>query len=96
MNPTNIKRSIVYNGHKTSVSLENEFWDGLREIARAQADPLTKLVQHIDQGRGGGNLSSAIRLFVFNHLRAQIAGTKVRLIEEVKFMDRASADDHAQ
>jgi predicted DNA-binding ribbon-helix-helix protein len=62
----------------------------------AQAAALTKLVQHIDQGRDGRNLSSAIRLFVFNHLRAQIAGTKVRLIEEVKFMDRGSADDHAQ
>ena len=66
------------------------------QAASAQAAPLTELVQHIEQGRDGRNLSSAIRVFVFNHLRAQIAGTKVRLIEEVKFMDRASADDHAQ
>lgn len=73
MNPTNIKRSIVNNGHKTSVSLESEFWDGLREIAPAQKTPLTKLVQHIDQRRDSGNLSSAIRVFVFNHMRAQIA-----------------------
>lgn len=93
---TNIKRSIVYNGHKTSVSLENEFWDGLREIARAQETPLTKLVQRIDQGRHGGNLSSAIRVFVFNHMRAQIAGTKARLIEEIEFMDRVSADRAGQ
>jgi predicted DNA-binding ribbon-helix-helix protein len=53
-------------------------------------------VQHIDHGRDGRNLSSAIRVFVFNHLRAQIAGTKIRLFEETESMDRASADDHAQ
>ena len=70
MNQTNLKRSIVLKGQKTSVSLEKEFWDGLREIACAQKTKLTKLVQHIDQGRNGANLSSAIRVFVFNHLRA--------------------------
>ena len=65
------------------------------QAASAQETPLTNLVQHIDQGRDGTNLSSAIRVFVLNHMRAQIAGTKVRLIEEIEFMDRASADDHA-
>ena len=74
MNPTNIKRSIVLNGRKTSVSLENEFWNGLRKIARSQKSKLTDLVQQVEQGRNGGNLSSAIRVFVFNHMRAQIAG----------------------
>ena len=73
MNPTNIKRSIVLNGRKTSVSLEDAFWDGLREIATLQQKQLTTLVNQIDQGRGGGNFSSAIRVFVFNHLRAQMA-----------------------
>jgi predicted DNA-binding ribbon-helix-helix protein len=73
MNPTNIKRSIVLNGRKTSVSLEHEFWDGLREIAALQNTKLTGLVQQIYQGRNGGNLSSAIRVFVFNHLRSQTA-----------------------
>jgi predicted DNA-binding ribbon-helix-helix protein len=73
MKSTIIKRSIVLNGRKTSVSLEAEFWDGLREIACAQKINLTTLAQQIDQGRNGGNFSSAIRVFVFNHMRAQIA-----------------------
>ena len=76
MNSVNIKRSIVRNGQKTSVSLEQEFWEALREIASVQKTKLTKLVQQIDQGRDGGNLSSAIRVFVFNHLRAQVAGAR--------------------
>ena len=71
MNSANIKRSIVRNGQKTSVSLEDEFWDGLREIANAQKAKLSTLVRQIDQGRQGNNLSSAIRVFVFNQLRAQ-------------------------
>ena len=71
MNSANIKRSIVRNGQKTSVSLEDEFWEGLREIANAQKAKLSTLVRQIDQGRQGNNLSSAIRVFVFNQLRAQ-------------------------
>jgi predicted DNA-binding ribbon-helix-helix protein len=76
MNSVNIKRSIVRNGQKTSVSLEKEFWEALREIANSQKKKLTTLVQQIDQGRDGTNLSSAIRVFVFNHLRAQVAGER--------------------
>lgn len=74
MGSTNIKRSIVRNGHKTSVSLEQEFWEGLREIAALQKQKLTTLVLKIDQNRDGANLSSAIRVFVFNRLRGQVAG----------------------
>ena len=51
MNSANIKRSIVRNGQKTSVSLEDEFWQGLREIANAQKAKLSTLVRQIDQGR---------------------------------------------
>jgi predicted DNA-binding ribbon-helix-helix protein len=76
MNTANIKRSIVRNGQKTSVSLEKEFWEGLREIASTQKTKLTTLVQQIDQKRDGTNLSSAIRVFVFNHLRAQVVGAQ--------------------
>jgi predicted DNA-binding ribbon-helix-helix protein len=71
MNSVNIKRSIVRNGQKTSVSLEDEFWQGLREIASAQKAKLSTVVRQIDQGRQGNNLSSAIRVFVFNQLRGQ-------------------------
>jgi predicted DNA-binding ribbon-helix-helix protein len=59
-----IKRSIVIDGHKTSVSLEDAFWDDLKEIAHAQQATLSALVAKIDETRAHGNLSSAIRLFV--------------------------------
>ena len=71
-----VKRSIILNGHKTSVSLENEFWDGLHEIANLQKTKLSALVQQIDRERSNRNLSSAIRIFVFNHFRAQAAGAQ--------------------
>ena len=64
-----IKRSILINGHKTSVSLENEFWRGLHELARCKSIPEAKLVQQIDRDRDNVNLSSAIRVFVFNQLK---------------------------
>jgi len=76
MTSTIIKRSIVLNGRKTSVSLENEFWEGLRKIACAQKINMTTLAQQIDQGQNDGNFSSAIRVYVFNHLRAQMAGAQ--------------------
>jgi predicted DNA-binding ribbon-helix-helix protein len=68
-----VKRSITLGEHKTSVSLENEFWDGLREIAALQKTTLSELVQKIGLERHDANLSSAIRVFVFNHFRAQAA-----------------------
>jgi len=74
MNPINIKRSIVRNGQKTSVSLEKEFWEGLREIASQQRISLSTLVSQIAKTRTGKNLSSAIRVFVLNHLCAQNIG----------------------
>ena len=66
-----IKRSIFINGHKTSVSLENEFWDGLREIAGHGTRAVALLVEQINRDRDNCNLSSAIRIFVFNHFRAR-------------------------
>jgi len=65
-----IKRSVVIAGHKTSVSLEDAFWSGLKEIARAQQATLSKTVAEIDKARQRGNLSSAIRLFVLDWVRA--------------------------
>ena len=64
-----IKRSIMINGHKTSVSLENEFWHGLHEVAHGKHTTVPMLVEQIDRSSDNCNLSSAIRLFVFNHLR---------------------------
>jgi predicted DNA-binding ribbon-helix-helix protein len=67
-----VKRSIVIAGHKTSVSLEDAFWKGLKEIAGGREITLSDLVASIDTDRRHGNLSSAIRLFVLDHYRGQI------------------------
>jgi predicted DNA-binding ribbon-helix-helix protein len=67
-----VKRSIVIAGHKTSVSLEDAFWKGLKEIAGGREMTLSDLVALIDTERRHGNLSSAIRLFVLDHYREQI------------------------
>jgi predicted DNA-binding ribbon-helix-helix protein len=68
------KRSIVVAGHKTSVSLEDAFWKGLKEIAGRREITLSDLVAAIDSQRDHGNLSSAIRLFVLEFYRHQRAG----------------------
>ena len=66
-----VKRSVIIDGHKTSVSLEDAFWSKLREIAHTQETTLSKLVAEVDKGRQeGSNLSSAIRLFVFGQVCA--------------------------
>ncbi len=64
-----VKRSIVIAGHKTSVSLEDAFWKGLKDIAGDRDITLSDLVASIDTDRRHGNLSSAIRLFVLDHYR---------------------------
>ncbi len=78
------KRSIIIAGHKTSVSLEDAFWKGLREIASDRGLTLSELVAAIDSGRAHGNLSSAIRLFVLDHYRTLLstaAGTPTSYLE---------------
>jgi predicted DNA-binding ribbon-helix-helix protein len=82
-----VKRSIVIAGHKTSVSLEDAFWKGLKEIAGERDMTLSELVASIDSDRRHGNLSSAIRLFVLDHYRNQIG-------EDVS--DRAATRDMMQ
>lgn len=72
-----VKRSIVIAGHKTSVSLEDAFWRGLKEIAGGRDMTLSDLVSTIDSDRRHGNLSSAIRLFVLDFYRSQTAGVQV-------------------
>ena len=61
-----VKRSIIIDGHRTSVSLEDAFWKGLKESAGVRRMNLSKLVALIDAERRHGNLSSAIRLFVLD------------------------------
>ncbi len=79
-----VKRSIVIAGHKTSVSLEDAFWKGLKEIASDRELTLSDMVGAIDAGRPNGNLSSAIRLFVLDYYRTMIgpaAGTQSSAVE---------------
>jgi predicted DNA-binding ribbon-helix-helix protein len=56
-------------GHKTSVSLEDEFWDSIKEIAEEREQRLTDLINFIAEGRGRANLSSAMRIFALNHFK---------------------------
>lgn len=66
------KRSLTLRGHRTSVSLEDEFWDAFREIAAAQGRALNDLAAEIDAARGmDTGLASEIRLFVLRELRAR-------------------------
>src|SRR5262249_59589732 len=76
-----VKRSIVITGHKTSVSLEDAFWSGLKDIAGSRNMTLSELVASIDGDRRQGNLSSAIRLFVLDHYRNLAAGAATRETE---------------
>jgi predicted DNA-binding ribbon-helix-helix protein len=71
-----VKRSIVIAGHKTSVSLEDAFWKGLKDIAGSRDMTLSDLVATIDTDRRHGNLSSAIRLFVLDHYQSQAGEDK--------------------
>ena len=70
-----VKRSIVVAGHKTSVSLEEAFWNGMKEISALRNITLSELVGEIDSNRQQGNLSSAIRLFVLDHFRSRAGAT---------------------
>jgi predicted DNA-binding ribbon-helix-helix protein len=69
-----VKRSIVVGGHKTSVSIEEAFWNGMKEISGQRSMTLSELVGEIDTHRHQGNLSSAIRLFVLDHFRNRSSG----------------------
>jgi predicted DNA-binding ribbon-helix-helix protein len=69
MSSTVVKRSIVIAGHRTSISLEDTFWKALKDIAKTRRETLSDVVAAIDDKRRGGNLSSAIRVFVLDHYR---------------------------
>ena len=68
--PIIVKRSVVLAGHKTSVSLEDAFWQGLKDIATSRRTTLSDLINSIDIDRERGNLSSAVRLFVLSHYQS--------------------------
>ena len=68
-----VKRSILLAGHKTSVSLEDEFWTALKEIAGDHHVTLSELFSGIDKQRQHSNLSSTLRLFVLKYYRGKAA-----------------------
>lgn len=65
------KHSLAIAGHRTSISLEQAFWDGLRRLAEERGRSIAALVAEIDASRGGANLSSAIRVFVLEGVAAR-------------------------
>ena len=66
------KHSVTISGHRTSISLEDEFWTGLKSLASSRNKSLADIIRLIDRERGANNLSSAIRLAVLDHYKAQI------------------------
>jgi predicted DNA-binding ribbon-helix-helix protein len=70
--PAEIKRSVSISGHRTSISLEQPFWDGLKEAACSLDVSVNELVRRIDEERDAeGNLSGAVRIYVLNHFKAK-------------------------
>lgn len=69
------KRSVVLAGHRTSVSLENAFWDALKAIAGNRNSTVNQLVTEIDKQRDG-NLSSAIRVYVLRTLQSDLVNAR--------------------
>jgi predicted DNA-binding ribbon-helix-helix protein len=78
MKSTIIKRSIIVDGHKTSICLEDAFWSSLKEIAQAQGATVSQTVTEIDKTRQYSNLSSAVRLFVLDRVRTGTGLTELR------------------
>ncbi len=70
---TNRKRSVLIAGHPTSISLEAEFWDALKDIAGRRDCSVAALIAEIDSTRTG-NLSSAVRVFVLRDLQERLSG----------------------
>ncbi|MDE2362360.1 MAG: ribbon-helix-helix domain-containing protein [Hyphomicrobiales bacterium] len=68
-----VKRSLQIAGHRTSVSLEDIFWNELRAIATMRETSVAALVAEIDSARGEANLSSACRVYVVERLREKTA-----------------------
>ena len=71
MNGRPVKRSLTLHGHRTSVSLEDAFWEEFRRLATRDGLPLTQLAERIDEARGNVGLASAIRGYVLERALAE-------------------------
>jgi predicted DNA-binding ribbon-helix-helix protein len=72
------KRSIVIQKHKTSLSLEDDFWECLKTIAQSRQITVANLIAEIEDNRGPANPSSAVRLFVLHHYRSSSTANRVQ------------------
>lgn len=64
-----VKRSFSIRGHRTSISLEEPFWEALREAATRERLSLAALIARIDESRGKAGLSSAVRVWILDDVR---------------------------
>ena len=87
-----VKRSVFVSGRNTSISLEDEFWESLREIAKGRSVLVSQLITAIDAERNSANLSSAVRLFILRHYVQQKWDADARTFEfnQVRHAVRAS------
>ena len=76
-------RSIVLAGHRTGISLEDEFWEGLKEIAQERHMTPSELISVINADRQNANLSSTIRLFVLGFYLDRISDYQGRTREKL-------------
>ena len=82
MKSLDVKRSILLAGYKTSVSLEDEFWTALKEIAGDRHVTFSKLISGIDKQRQHGNLSSTLRLFALEYYRGKAAEKPSEMLDQ--------------
>ena len=68
-----IKHSVIIDGFKTSISLEDAFWECLRKIANERGETLTQILTGIDERRKAKNLSSTIRVFILEYYKGRFA-----------------------
>ena len=69
-----MKRSVTIAGHRTSISLEDPFWQALKAAARDRRQTVSDLIDHIDAGRGEDGLSSAVRIWLLDYYRNRADG----------------------
>ena len=70
--PNSNKRTVKIDGHITSVFLETEFWEEILKLSKKENTTPDKIISKIDKNKNTSNLSSAIRLYVLNHLKGQL------------------------
>lgn len=63
------KHSITLMGHKTSISIEHEFWEELQRISKSQNKSINEIISSVDIMKHNTNLSSSIRVFILQYLK---------------------------